>query len=208
MALASQDSALNTSHMLTARLRASEAERERMFKRIGAGVAVALVHVLFLLLLLTASHIGDYINRGPKEVILLLPPLKPSMKSVGPAVPLPPASSLTLPPFAGIMIPAPPPTATQKPGDIMQAIGKELACGAGPWEHLTQAEREACKRQPWHGKKNAKGVIVLDVPSAEPPPSDAISGIDAVTQGIRTSDPCLAAGNTHTECIHKNIFGR
>jgi len=206
--LVSQDSALNTSHMLTARLRANEAERERMMKRVGAGIAVALVHALILLLLLTTSRYGDYIRKSPKEVILLLPPLKPSAKSVGPAVPLPPASSLTEPSYKGITIPMPPPAATEKPGDIMQAIGKELACGAGPYEHLSQAEREDCKRHPWHWKKNEKGVIVLDVPSKAPPPPDSISGIDAITQGIKTSDPCLAAGNTHTECIHKNLFGR
>jgi hypothetical protein len=47
---------------------------------------------------------------------------------------------------------------------------------------------------------------VLDVPGA--PPDTPISGIDSVTTTMKTSDPCLAAGNTHSECIHKNIFGR
>jgi hypothetical protein len=208
MALASQDSALTTPLVLAGRLRASEAERERILKRVGAGVAVAIVHALILLLLLTANHYGAFASREKKEVILLLPPLNPTSKTAGPPVPLPPSSQETIPRYNTITIPAPPPSTAQKPGDVLEAIGKELACGAGPWEHLTQAEREACKRNPWHYKKNAKGVIVLDVPSSSPPPDDSISGIDAVTQGIRTSDPCLAAGNSHTECIHKNIFGR
>jgi hypothetical protein len=193
--------------LLTARLRASEAERDRLMKRIGAGIAVALVHVLILLLLLTTSHYGEYLNKAPKEVILLLPPLKPNARSVGPAVPVPRAGVQYIPSYNSITIPAPPPSTTQKPGDILQAIGKELACGAGPYENLTQKEREDCKRHPWHWKKNEKGVIVLDVPSKAPPPDEPISGIDEITQGIKTSDPCLAAGNTHSECIHKNIFG-
>jgi hypothetical protein len=194
--------------LLTTRLRASEAERERMFKRIGAGIAVALVHVLILLMLLTASHFGAFTSAGPKEVILLLPPLNPSSRTVGPPVPLPPSSMESIPRYNTITIPAPPPSTTQKPGDIMQAIGKELACGAGPYEHLTQAEREDCKRHPWHWKKNDKGIIVLDVPSKAPPPDEPITGIDDLAKTMNTSDPCLVAGNTHSECIHKNIFGR
>jgi hypothetical protein len=194
--------------MLTARLRANEAERERMMKRLGAGIAVALVHVLILMLLLTASHFGAFTSGGPKEVILLLPPLQPNAKSVGPAVPLPKAGTQSIPNYNSITIPAPPPSAAQKPGDVMQAIGKELACGAGPYEHLTQKERDDCKRHPWNWKRNEKGVIVLDVPSKAPPPDEPIAGIDEVTKTINTSDPCLAAGNTHSECIHKNIFGR
>ena len=208
MALASQDSALSTSHVLTMRLRASEAERERMLKRIGAGIAVLLVHVLFLALLLAASRFGETARNLPKEVVLLLPPLQ--QKTAQPALPpvaLPAERPVNIPPTIAIT-PPPPAETAPKPGDVMEAIGKEIACGAGPWEHLAQAEREACKRQPWHSKKNAKGVIVLDVPPGEAPADDSLSGIDAVTKGIKTSDPCLAAGNTHSECIHKDIFGR
>jgi hypothetical protein len=89
----------------------------------------------------------------------------------------------------------------------MEAIGKELACGAGSYEKLPQSQREACRRQPWKFKKNSKGVIVLD---AAPPAQrdESTSGNEAEIRTLQTSDPCLAAGNTHSECIHKNIFGR
>ena len=92
----------------------------------------------------------------------------------------------------------------------MQAIGRDIACGAGSYENLSQAAREACHRQPWHYKKNAQGVIVLDkVPSSFAPPSDEpLTGFDAQTQIQRTTDPCVAAGSTHSECIHKTILGR
>lgn len=208
MALALQDSALSTSHALTARLSASEAERERALKRIGAGIAVVLVHVFFLAVLLTAARVGEIVRKAPQEVIFLLPPLQP--KTTRPALPpvvLPAERPVNIPPT--ISVEPPPPAIVPKPGDVMQAIGRELACGAGPWEHLTQAEREVCKRQPWHSRKNAKGVYVLDVPSQQQPqPEDTLSGIDAIAKTLNTSDPCLAEGNTHTECIHKNIFGR
>jgi len=177
-----------------------------MLKRIGASIAVALVHVLFLMLLFAAGRVTEITRNAPKEVLLLLPPLQP--KTSRPALPpatLPVERPVNIPPTIAIT-PPPPPAAAPKPGDVMQAIGKELACGAGPYEHLTQAEREACKRQPWHSRKNAKGAIVLDVPGA--PPDNPISGIDSATTTIKTSDPCLAAGNTHSECIHKDIFGR
>ena len=206
MALALQDSALSTSHALTARLHANEAERERALKRIGAGIAVVLVHVLFLALLLAAGRVTEIAHNGPKEVLLLLPPLQPeTARPALPPVTLPVERPVNIPPTI-VITPPPQPAAPPKPGDVMQAIGRELACGAGPYEHLSQAEREACKRQPWHSRKNAKGVIVLDVPGA--PPDTPVSGIDSVTTTMKTSDPCLAAGNTHSECIHKNIFGR
>jgi hypothetical protein len=189
-----------------ARLRASGAERERFIKRLGAGAAVALVHLLFLLILLTASRVGEVARKPePREVLLLLPPLSSQTRPIRPTTPLPQSRPETTPPSVTITLP-PPPTTTQKPGDVMQAIGKELACGAGSYENLTQAQREACKRQPWRFKKNAKGVIVLD--ALPPPPPASLSGAEEETHIQQTTDPCVAAGNTHSECIHKTIFGR
>ena len=191
------------------RARAGEAERERYLKRAGAGVAVALLHILFFLMLLTAGHLAAVRHRAePKEVFLLFPP-PPHPHIRNQVTPLP------IPTVVPKEIEAPPRTITvpqQKtqehaPGDVMEAIGKELACGAGPYEHLSQAEREACRRQPWKFKKNAKGVIVLDTVD-KPPAEEPTSGADAELHIQQTADPCLAAGNTHSECIHKTLFGR
>jgi len=186
-----------------------EGDRERYLKRGTAWLAVALVHVLFVLAILTAGHIPTLVRVKPQEVFFILPPLQsktvrlPTVE-VTPAVRLSPApqrlNTITLPPPR-------PQTQPQTQGDVMQAIGKELACGAGPYEHLTQAQREACRRQPWRFKKNAHGVIVMDT-SQQPPPEEPTSGADEQLHIQQTADPCLAAGNTHSECIHKNIFGR
>lgn len=210
----SDDSALDVSLALIGgeRLRASEAERERYLKRIGAGIAVALVHLLILAALLTRI-VDVTTTHPPREIVFVLPPLstktKPAQPVVAPPVPVlrPDLSiphTITLPP----VIPKTQAQPQQQETDIMKELGKELACGAGPWEHLTQAQREACKRNPWKFKKNEKGVIVMDINKPPVPAEDPTSGADADLHIQQTSDPCLASGRTHSECIHKSIFGR
>jgi hypothetical protein len=211
--LVSEDSALDVSLALIGgeRLRASEAERERYLKRIGAGIAVVLVHIVILAALLTRM-VYTTATHPPKEIIFILPPLQNKTQPARPVV-VPPVPTvrpdesiprtITLPP----VLPKAQ-TQTQQQTDIMRELGKELACGAGPWEHLTQAQREACKRNPWKFKKNEKGVIVLDANKAPVQAEEPTSGADAELHIQQTADPCLAAGHTHSECIHKTIFGR
>jgi hypothetical protein len=178
-------------------------------KRAGAWLAVAVIHVLFFAALLTAGHIRQIVRATPHEVFFILPPLQTQVEHL-PPVEVTPAVRLTPVPQRQNTITLPPPkpqTQPQTQSDVMQAIGKELACGAGPYEHLTQAQREVCKRQPWRFKKNAHGVIVMDT-SASPPPDEPASGADQELHIQQTADPCLAAGNTHSECIHKTLFGR
>jgi len=186
-----------------------EGDRERCMKRGTAWLAVALVHVLFVLAILTAGHIPKLVSVKPKEVFFILPPLHTKVENI-PAVVVTPAvrlspipqrlNTITLPPLR-------PQTQPQTQGDVMEAIGKDLACGAGPYEHLTQAQRDVCRRQPWRFKKNEHGVIVMDT-SKPPPPEEPTSGADEELHIQQTADPCLAAGNTHSECIHKTLFGR
>jgi hypothetical protein len=206
--LTSQNSFADPPRVLMAdmHLRINEAQRERYLKRIGATVAVVLVHIVILIALLTSNHIGPFVRPAPKETILLLPPLnQDKSRPALPNVVLPAERPVNIPPTIAIT-PPPSPEKSQAPVDIMKEIGKALSCGAGSYEFLTQVEREACKRQPWHYKKNSKGVIVLD--PTPPPPPEQITGIDAQTQTQTTTDPCVAAGSTHSECIHKSIFGR
>lgn len=215
--MVSEDRVADTSLALIAgdRARAVEAERERLYKRLGAGAAVVLVHIVILLALFTAGKFEALRHRAqPQEMVLLIPPLAHHTKTNTAPIPVTPMirpeEQLQAPKFT---ITVPPPKAQdqqqqQKPGDVMEAIGKELACGAGPWERLSQAEREACKRTPWKFKKTTKGTIVMDVPEKAPPAEEPASGADQELHTLQTSDPCLAAGNTHSECIHKTIFGR
>jgi hypothetical protein len=214
--LVSEDSVVDTSLARIAgdRARASEAERERTLRRVGAGAAVVLVHIVILLALFTAGKFEALRHKPqPQEVMLLFPPPAQHTKTnTAPVVVTPqlvPKEQVQAPKFT-ITVPPPKPEEQQqqKPGDVMEAIGKDLACGAGPWEHLSQAQREACKRNPWKFKKTAKGVIVMDVPDKAPVAEEPTTGSDQELHTLQTSDPCLAAGNTHSECIHKTIFGR
>ena len=186
-----------------------EDDRERYLKRGGAWLAVALVHLLFVMAILTAGHVRQIVRATPHEVFFILPPLNTKVEHL-PPVEVTPAVRLSPVPQRLNTITLPPPrpqTQPQSETNVMQAIGKELACGAGPYEHLTQAQREACRRQPWRFKKNAHGVIVMDT-SPPPPPEEPTSGADQELHIQQTADPCLAAGNTHSECIHKTLFGR
>jgi hypothetical protein len=186
-----------------------EDDRERYLKKAGAWLAVAVVHVLFIAAILTAIDVRE-LAHAPREMFFILPPLQGHVETI-PPVRVTPSVRLTPVPQRLNVITLPPPKPQAPPqsqNDVMQAIGKELACGAGPWEHLTQSQREACRRQPWRFKKNAHGTIVMD--TSVPPPDEptTTSGADQELHIQQTADPCLAAGNTHSECIHKTLFGR
>jgi hypothetical protein len=47
------------------------------------------------------------------------------------------------------------------PTDILGAVGRELACSAGSWEHLTSAERARCGVYPWRAVKLPNGSLVM-----------------------------------------------
>jgi len=188
-----------------------EGDRERYLKRGTAWLAVALVHVLFVLALLTAGHVRQIARVKPHEIFFIIPPARTKVERL-PAVEVTPEVRVAPLPQQLNTITLPPPKPQQAlpvpQGDVMQAIGKELACGAGPYEHLTQSQREACRRQPWRFHKNAHGVIVMDTSQPPPPAEEPTSGADEQLHIQQTADPCLAAGNTHSECIHKTLFGR
>ena len=54
------------------------------------------------------------------------------------------------------------------PTDILGAVGRELACSAGHWEHLTSYERARCGLYPWRGAKLPNGALVM-IPRAQLP---------------------------------------
>ena len=181
-----------------------EDDRERYLKRGAAWLAVALVHVLFVMAILTAGHIRQLARVQPHEVFFIIPPLNTKVEQL-PKVEVTPAVRLSPLPQrlnrSRCRHQAADPAATQ--GDVMQAIGKELACGAGPYEHLTQAQRELCRRQPWRFKKNAHGVIVMDT-SQPPPPRKSrravrIRNCISSRRPIPVSPPATRTANAFTK---------
>jgi hypothetical protein len=176
--------------------------------RIIAWGAVLLVHILFFTIFLVSQN-DAALQRTllPLETELLLTPRSqipvPRVPLVRPTVPNAQApqivtAPITLPPI----VPAPPTTR-----EILESIGRALACGAGSYETLPAADRARCLHRPWRGKRLANGTEVLDMPPKPAPPSTDfhISGGDFQRRQTETVNPCpiLAV----TPCIHKEIYG-
>ena len=91
----------------------------------------------------------------------------------------------------------PPPQAAQggstQRGDLLGAIGREIACSPGHFENLTDAERNHCYTVPWHGMQLPDGALVMNRPQgfnrfAPPPKEEArLSGADE--QRLRVQRP-------------------
>jgi hypothetical protein len=162
----------------------------RYWSRSTSGVLVALVHVVFFAMLSFSVRMPTYGHRSALETILLLPSLDgrqaPEVHMVQPQViTQAPPEIITAP----ITLPKPPPPRPEEfqhpatPGDVLKAVGEELSCGAGSFEHLTQAERNRCRHEPWQGARAPNGVLVLQPSQAPklmaPPPEFRLSGADA-----------------------------
>jgi hypothetical protein len=88
-------------------------------------------------------------------------------------------------------------------GDLLGAVGRDVACIAGNYENLTPAQRNRCSRIPWMGARLPDGSLVLRPPEmnplfAPPPPEFRVSGADGQRRQMETagSDPCPVILNT------------
>ena len=129
-------------------------QRRQALSRTTSTVLVAALHVVFFLFFVFAVHPFDMRTRPIIETILTLPLAgnnQPRKEPVNPEI-LTNAPPRIL--SAPITVPKPPPVKPEvkpstpgestAPGDILGAVGRELACSAGSWEHLSSAERERC----------------------------------------------------------------
>jgi hypothetical protein len=175
--------------------------------RIIAWGAVFLVHLAFFTIFLISQNDAQ-LQRSlvPLETELLLkPPSRipvPRVPMIQPTVPNAQApqivtAPITLPPI----VPAPPTTR-----EILDAIGRALACGAGSYENLPAADRARCRRTPWRGKRLANGSEVLDVPPKLMPSNKLnLTGGDVLRRQRQTANPCPIL--SVTPCIHKELYG-
>ena len=94
-------------------------------------------------------------------------------------------------------------------------MGRELACSAGSWEHLTNAERERCgyiNRYPWRGGKLPNGSIVMvptnilprlkEAPQSEFSINTGGEGLRAQTQAGITPGQGGCPILQQTPCVH------
>lgn len=152
----------------------SEAERRRLLARDGfAWTMVGLIHLMIFLGLVTSlqqarvrpgsrnntvEQIFDLsLVRRNRAVPLNLAPPEPNQDRDVSAKPL-----TVIPPKTPVieMAPAAPPAPTD--GDVLQSIGRYLACSAGIFEYLDPRQQARCLHQPWQGLELPNGMIVLN----------------------------------------------
>lgn len=201
-------------------LYAARPSREVAPKRKAASwIFVGIVHLLILNLLMFSQDLTSLVRRGAEHETILI--LDGNQKSDAPAPRLvePQAPVGTPPEIPRPPVPVPPPVieAPQRAqregapdGDLLTAVGRELACSAGSYENLTTAQRARCPRAPWQGALAPNGAIVLANPErinrfAPPPPEFALSGADAQRLSIERANPCPVMLNV--PCLNR-IPGR
>jgi hypothetical protein len=168
----------------------------RAWSRTLSWLLVVLVHLVFMGMLTFSVSLPRFRPHSALETILLLPSLNgrnaPEVHMLRPQAPSQaPPEIITAP----ITLPKPPPPENQAkpatPGDVLKAVGEALSCGAGSFENLTQAERNRCRHEPWHGGKAPNGSILVLAPSmpklAAPEPQFRLSGADAQRRAIETA---------------------
>ena len=151
------------------RLRLSDEERRRRrIRDVLAWVAVALLHLVFLSLLVISLHqnLERVGRRGAVEAILDLSLLNRSNAQREDEIKAFQATEPDLSAKPLTVIPTPPviPQSTPSPGDVMKSVGQALACGASNFEYLNKAQQAHCPRVPWQGLQLPNGTIVLAAP--------------------------------------------
>ena len=167
-------------------------KRRKTIWRTVSWALVALLHVLFFFTFVLGIRPFDFRERRVVETILTLPAAgnnQAERETLNPQPLVNTAPRMLAPP---INIPKPPPVvepketqpgAGQGPVDILGAVGRELACSAGSWEHLTMVERQRCGLYPWRGVKLPNGTLVMIPRSALPRLKEAPDSEFSVNSG-------------------------
>ncbi len=143
-------------------------QRRRAASRTTSTVLVAALHVLFFFAFVFGMRPFDLHSRPIIETILTLSAGDNQQRDRA-LNPLPVTKFSPNAAAPPINIPKPPPIHVEEkpPGgntgqtDVLGAVGRELACSAGSWEHLTMVERQRCGLYPWRGVKLPNGQLVM-----------------------------------------------
>jgi len=189
------------------RLLPNEAERRRRLLRDGVALLVVLlVHiVIFFSLVISLEEARERQGRrGPIEQFLDLSLLRQPR-----ATPLNLAqpddneqNDVSAKPLT--VIPPKPPVIEQQaappvaqPGDILNSIGRAIACGAGNFEYLTRQQQARCLHEPWQGVEMPNGNIVLLAPPRQAAPGPLeMTGAEALQRQSQTAPNCPIMLNT------------
>lgn len=198
----------------------AEEQRRKNLSRSTSTALVALLHVLFIFFFVVGIRPFDMRNRTIVETILTLPRAGDNQRDAPRNTPVPifnaPPRLLSAP---EVNIKPPPVIPEEQirqgegpPTDILGAVGRELACSAGSWEHLTSVERARCGLYPWRGVKLPNGSLVMiprgqlpRLPEAPPTEFSLNTGSDRISSDVRAGiipgqGGCPILQNT--PCLH------
>lgn len=163
-------------------------------RRVASWIVVGIVHLLILSMMVFSQNFAVFTRHGAEHETMLdlvgaQDKTTPSVKMVVPQAQLgtPPVIPAPLPPPPQQSVEQPPITQEggQEKGDVLGALGREIACSPGHYENLSESQRTRCGRIPWQGALLPNGAIVLNRPAdvnrfaPPPPPGYRLSGQDA-----------------------------
>jgi hypothetical protein len=135
---------------LQARLRLAEEARKRYQRRVYAGIAVAILHVLIVLLLISSQWLPIPIEKvkevAPLQWVTLQAPVRANQEKIKPKTSNPGTVDPSLIPK--ILKPKVE-EENNAITDFGLALGRSLACGANSYEWLNNKMRAECRHQPW-----------------------------------------------------------
>jgi len=188
-------------------------------RKAASWITVGIVHLLIVAMFLTSARFADLVQHGAEHETML--DLTGSQQNTRPEEKIiVPQAPVGVPPEMRTMPVIPPPVIEQQPliqqegaqekGDVLGALGREIACSPGHYENLTEVQRTRCGRIPWQGAMAPNGVIVLNRPPeinrfAPPPPEYQVTGRDAQRLQVeRAQTDCPI--NLNLPCVN-NIPG-
>jgi hypothetical protein len=182
-------------------------------RKASAWIAVGIVHLVIVNLLIFSEGWKELVfqHGASTEITLNFRGATdrsnaPEVRMTIPQAPVGVPPELTIDP---IIIPPPPiTTVTPSPergapsdGDLLGALGRDVACIAGNYENLTTTQRSRCERIPFQGAMLPNGAIVLRQPRdfsrfEKPEPEIRLSGADGLRRQMETGGaPCPAILN-------------
>jgi len=193
---------------LRARLQMEDEAHKRAKRRVLAGVAVAVIHVLFVIMLIESEWFPIALTKPPNIqpltwVVLMQPAKRPAI------IPAKPAkgdqsSAITV---------VTPPRITKKDQEeennaisLGLAIGRSLACGANSYEYLDPRRRAACLHRPWQFVYDRYGDIVLDA-RERPVEEEQLRPSDIQAQERNTAPTCPHNVDPNAPCLGAVVGG-
>lgn len=186
-----------------ARLRVEEETRKKAVRRAGAVAAVAVFHVLFVILLIASEWMLIPTEMPPKiePMTWVTMPLLGNVPKATPVKTQKTEQNTVVNPYVVPKFIRPPQEENNAITDFGLALGRSLACGANSYEWLNSKMRMECRHKPWQFVYDRYGNIVLDarprVPREEKPRPSDIQAHERNTaprcpQNVDPNAPCLA----------------